>query len=252
MSTEDSMYSEMDRAYFNRYVNGYAPYTSGDLTALLSDLVRLLDAREPGWICEIGSADGQFSSALGQYLPPHSSFLGVDIADRVLQQYPFQKLCGSAFQMPVADGALDVVCYAASLHHLEPFAASLAELRRVLAPGGLVYFFEPNFFHPQRRFFMTQRSLYHCYRQANDVPVNPLELCATLTALGIDVVSLRYLNIHFRSPGLLQKVQNVLASLPWPVWLQRYVMPWFVLIGVKQPAGRERPAAQRSVCIDRV
>ncbi|MGE3540973.1 MAG: class I SAM-dependent methyltransferase [Candidatus Tectimicrobiota bacterium] len=241
MSVEESTYSEMDRAYFNRYAEGYSPYTPEDLEVLLADLVALVRERATGWICEIGSADGQFSSALMDYLPERRALLGVDIAERVLQRYPFHKLCGSAFQMPVISGALDVVCFAASLHHLEPFAASLSELSRVLAPGGIVYFLEPNFLHPQRRFFMTQRGLYHRYRQANDVPVNPLELCTALQALGIDVLSLRYINLHFRAPGLLQTVQNTLARVPWPTWLRPYVMPWFVLIGVKRETTQALP-----------
>ena len=234
MSTGKVTYSEMDRTYFNQYVDGYSPYTSADLDLILADIVSFIASRPPRWVCEVGSADGQFSAELAQRLPDQMPLLGVDIADGVLRRYPFHKLCGSAFQMPLTDSALDVVCYAASLHHLEPFAVSLAELNRVLAPGGLAYFLEPNFFHPQRRFFMSQRRLYHLYRQANDVPVNPVDLGAALTNLGIDVVQLRYINIHFKSPGLLQTFQNTVARLPWPAQLRPYVMPWFILIGVKR------------------
>lgn len=236
MSPASPAYSALDQAYFNRYAEGYSPYTPADLEGILADLVRLMIAPSPGWICEMGSADGQFSAALAQRLPAPIPMLGVDIADRVLQRYPFHKVCGSAFAMPVGDAALDVVCYAASLHHLDPFSAALAELHRILAPGGLAYFLEPNFFHPQRRFFMTQRGLYRLYRQANDVPVNPVELSTALTRQGIDVVQLRYINIHFKSPGLFQTVQNMVARFPWPTRLQPYVMPWFVLIGRKRTA----------------
>lgn len=236
MGPEKVAYSEMDRQYFNQYATGYAPYTSADLDLLLADLVALLASRSRDWGCEIGSADGQFSAELARRLPYEMPLLGIDIAERVLQRYPFHKLCGSAFQMPVVDGALGLVCYAASLHHLEPFTVSLAELQRVLAPGGLVYFLEPNFFHPQRRFFMSRRGLYRLYRQANDVPVNPVELSMALTKLGIDVVHLRYINIHFKSPGLLQTLQNTIARFPWPARLSPYVMPWFLLIGIKRTA----------------
>ena len=226
-------YSAQDRRYFNQYADGYSPYTLADLERLLADLVTLLAPQPPRWVCEVGSADGQFSEALAQHLPRHIPFLGVDIAERVLRRYPFHKLCGNAFQMPLPDAVLDLVCYAASLHHLAPFPMALMELHRVLAPGGLVYFLEPNFLHPQRRFFMTNRRLYSLYRQANDVPVNPRELGTALTRLGIDVVQLRYINIHFKSPSLLQTVQNVVSQFPWPVKLRPYVMPWFVLIGKK-------------------
>jgi SAM-dependent methyltransferase len=224
----------MDRTYFNRYADGYSPYTPADLELILGDLVTLLASRWPRWICEVGAADGQFSAELARHLSGQASLLGVDIADRVLLRYPFHKLCGNALQLPLVDAALDVICCAASLHHLAPFTVSLAELTRVLAPGGLAYFLEPNFFHPHRRFFMSQRGLYRLYRQANDVPVNPTELCATLIHLGIDVVQLHYVNLHFKSPGLLQGMQNTLARFPWPAWLRPYVMPWFILIGVKR------------------
>jgi tRNA (uracil-5-)-methyltransferase TRM9 len=46
---------------------------------------------------------------------------------------------GDAAALPVADGAVDVGLYVATLHHLRPRAArvrSLDELARVLAPGG--------------------------------------------------------------------------------------------------------------------
>jgi SAM-dependent methyltransferase len=226
----------MDRTYFNQYADGYSPYTPADLELILTDLVTLMASRPWCWSCEIGAADGQFSAELARRMPHPLGLLGVDIAERVLRHYPFHKLCGNAFQLPVLDGALGLVCYAASLHHLEPFNVSLGELQRVLAPGGVVYCLEPNFFHPQRRFFMRHRRLYHLYRQANDVPVNPRQLCATLAHLGIEVVHLRYLNIHFQSPGLLQTIQNTVARLPWPAWCQPYVMPWFLLIGIKRPA----------------
>ena len=236
MSPEQTAYSTMDRVYFNRYADGYSPYTPADLECILADLMRLMMSQSPRWICEVGSADGQFSAALAQRLPAPIPLLGVDIAERVLQRYPFHQLCGNAFALPLIDAALDVVCCAASLHHLAPFTAALAELNRVLAPGGLAYFLEPNFFHPQRRFFMTQGSLYRLYRQANDVPVNPVELGTALTSQGIDVVQLRYINIHFKAPGWLQTMQNRMAQLPWPARLQPYVMPWFVLIGRKRTA----------------
>ena len=226
--------SEMDREYFNSFASGYSPYTDDDIARIVEDLAAAVARYQPRWGCEVGSADGQFSAELAKRVGNDLSLFGLDIADQILQRYPFHKVCGSAFQFPCADKSLDMLCCAASYHHLDPFDASLAEMSRVLAPGGLIYFLEPNYFHPQRRFFMTQPWLYHRYRKANDVPVNPLGLVNDLDALGIETLKLRYINLHFKNPGLLQKTQNQLASLPWPDAMQRYIMPWFILIGRKK------------------
>jgi len=225
--------SEMDRAYFNRYAAGYSPYTPADLRLLLDDLIAAMADWPSPRICEVGSADGQFSGELARRLPNAPFLLGFDIAEEVLRLYPFHKLVASAFQIPAADGSLDVVCYAAALHHLAPFALSLQEMNRVLAPGGLAYFMEPNFFHPQRRFLMSRPRLYRRYRPANDTPVNPEALRRSLVAWGIEVIHFRYITLHFKSPGLLQGVQNAIARFPWPASLARYVHPWFVMIGRK-------------------
>ncbi|RME47205.1 MAG: class I SAM-dependent methyltransferase [Caldilineae bacterium] len=228
--------SEMDRAYFNRYSGGYSPYTADDLRLLLDDLLEAMRGLPSPRICEVGSADGQFSRELARRLPETPFLLGFDIAEGVLRLYPFHKLVASAFQIPAANESLDVVCYAAALHHLAPFALSLREMNRVLAPGGLAYFLEPNFFHPQRRFLMSRPALYRRYRPANDTPVNPETLRRALSEQGIEVLHLRYITLHFKSPGVLQGMQNAIARLPWPARLARYVHPWFVMIARKNPA----------------
>lgn len=225
---------EMDREYFNRYASGYSPYTREDIENLLVDLLPVSSARPIKWICEVGSADGQISLELLKRLPDGPQALGIDIAEKVLRLYPFHRLCGDAFHFPLADNTLDLVCYPATLHHLFPFEHALAELNRILAPNGLAYFLEPNYFHPQRRFFMSNKLLYHLYRQANDTPINPEALKAELKARGFEVLQLRYVNIHFKAPGLLQATQNFVARLPRPVWMERFVMPWFILIASKR------------------
>jgi SAM-dependent methyltransferase len=199
---------------------------------VLDDLMAAVDGTAVSTVCEVGCADGQFSCELARRLGPASRarMVGLDIADQVLRRYPFARLCSSAFQMPLKTGAVDVLCYAASLHHLAPFGAALAEMDRVLAPGGLVYFLEPNRLHPQRRLFMGHPALYRLYRDADDTPVDPYALRAELHRLGFDVPVLRFITIAFREPGLLQRLQNWLAAVPWPAPLRPYVSPWFVLI----------------------
>lgn len=55
---------------------------------------------------------------------------------------------GNAMQMPFPDGSFDAVYGSSILHHLD-LAAALAEVTRVLRPGGRLAFAEPNILNPQ-------------------------------------------------------------------------------------------------------
>lgn len=159
------MTSEMDREYFNKYAQGgYSPYTNNDIELFLSDLIPHIKTDLKKWICEVGSADGQLSYELVKRLPGAVSALGIDIAEKILKLYPFNRVCGDAFKMPFNENSMDIVLYPATLHHLFPFEDSLSELKRCLSAGGVAFFLEPNYFHPQRRFFMSNSRLYHLYR----------------------------------------------------------------------------------------
>lgn len=49
-----------------------------------------------------------------------------------------------AGRLPFADGSIDVAVLVDVIHHLEDVPSTLAELRRVLRPGGKLLVFEPN------------------------------------------------------------------------------------------------------------
>ncbi len=55
---------------------------------------------------------------------------------------------GNAEQMPFRDGSFDAVYGSSILHHLN-IDAALAEVHRVLRPGGRIVFAEPNILNPQ-------------------------------------------------------------------------------------------------------
>jgi hypothetical protein len=96
-----------------------------------------------------------------------------------------------------------------------------------------MYCVEPNLFHVQRRYFMRFQRLYRVYRNANDVPINPHELEALLQRHGMRAIALRYVNISFREPSILQRVQNLVANLDTPSFLERFLLPWFIMVAVK-------------------
>ncbi len=79
--------------------------------------------------------------------------LGVDISESLLRlAYRRMRLnglaghaqfaAGSAHDLPIADGSVDIVLGIAVLHHLD-LAATSREVHRILKPGGLAIFQEP-------------------------------------------------------------------------------------------------------------
>jgi len=227
-------YSEKDVAYFNRFTSGYSPYVEKDLDTMLEPIDSLIGQFEKLRVCEIGCASGQFSQALAaRYMSKSISFFGVDIASQVLSLYPYEKICGSAFSMPFDRESFDMTCLPATLHHLFPFKNSVDELHRIIVPGGYLYCMEPNYYHPQRYFFMRHAFLYRRYRSTNDVPVHPGKLTSLLKELNFEITYFRFVNIYFKNPSALQKVQNVIADAMPTTKMNKYWMPWFILIARK-------------------
>jgi SAM-dependent methyltransferase len=224
-------YSEKDVAYFNRFTSGYSPYVEKDLDTMLEPIDSLIGQFKKLRVCEIGCASGQFSQALAaRYMSKSIAFFGLDIASRVLSLYPYEKICGNAFSMPLKSESFDMICLPATLHHLFPFMNSLSELNRILVPGGYFYCIEPNYYHPQRYFFMRHASLYRRYRSTNDVPVHSGKLISMLKELNFEIKYFRFVNIYFRKPSILQKVQNIIADTMPETKMNRYWMPWFMFI----------------------
>jgi SAM-dependent methyltransferase len=232
---QEKSYSEKDLAYFNRFTSGYSPYLEKDLDAMLQPIDSVIGQFGRANICEVGCASGQFSQALAaRYMHNHISLFGLDIASQVLSLYPYEKICGSAFAMPLKSASFEMICLPATLHHLFPFMNSLSELNRIIVPGGYFYCLEPNYYHPQRYFFMRHTFLYRRHRSTNDVPVHPRKLISMLKELNFEIKYFRFVNIYFRKPSILQTVQNIIADTMPTTKMNRYWMPWFILLAKKQ------------------
>jgi len=64
------------------------------------------------------------------------------------RMHTFPLSCGVACALPYPSDSFDVVCCSWVLEHLADPAGALAEVRRVLAPGGRFVFVTPNALHP--------------------------------------------------------------------------------------------------------
>jgi SAM-dependent methyltransferase len=234
MTDSGKTYSDRDTTYFNRFTSGYSPYLEKDLDVMLGPFDSIIGQYGPMRICEIGCADGQFSQSLHErFMENAVSFFGLDIARQVLGLYPYKKICGSAFLSPFKNDSFDMICLPATLHHLFPFEDSLSEMKRILAPGGYFYCMEPNYLHPQRYFFMRHAFLYHLYRNTNDVPIHPGKLKETLKHLGFEIIHFQFINLYFKNPSMLQRLQNLIADTMPKTGMNKYLMPWFTLMAKK-------------------
>jgi ubiquinone/menaquinone biosynthesis C-methylase UbiE len=96
-----------------------------------------LDLAEAGRVAEIGCGPGRLLSHLEQ-LAPKARVIGADLTEAMLRQAParFARVVGDAQALPFAEDSLDAVVMPFVLFHLPDLPGALAEVRRVLAPGG--------------------------------------------------------------------------------------------------------------------
>ena len=98
-------------------------------------------------VLDVASGEGYGSALLSQVA---SSVIGVDVADEAVEHatrnyvregLSFRK--GDGRQLPVADASVDVVVSFETIEHLYEHERFLAEIRRVLRPGGLLVLSSP-------------------------------------------------------------------------------------------------------------
>lgn len=109
---------------------------------------RSLLAGLQGRVIEVGAGEG---SSLGLYPATVESVLGVEPDDYLrglaagkarLAAIPASVVPGTAENIPAADGEADAVVVSLVLCSVADQAAALAEIRRVLRPGGTLAFYE--------------------------------------------------------------------------------------------------------------
>ncbi|MGH0033398.1 MAG: class I SAM-dependent methyltransferase [Myxococcota bacterium] len=102
-----------------------------------------------GSVLELGCGAGRMLGGL-RSLAPELGWVGIDVsraalavAARRFPQMDFRRLEDPAGRLPARDGEFAAVLVLDVLEHVEDPAATLAELRRVLAPGGRLHLHVP-------------------------------------------------------------------------------------------------------------
>jgi SAM-dependent methyltransferase len=96
--------------------------------------------RSNQWVLDLGAGEGSFPGAEFS-----CAWLALDGDPRAFTTaVRYSRVFGRGHQLPIRDGSIDLVICNHSLEHLAPLDETLAEMARVLKPGGRCYVSVPN------------------------------------------------------------------------------------------------------------
>lgn len=141
-------------------------------------------ATPPGaHVIDVGAGDAPYRELFG-----HTDYVTVDWSETVHEAPDGLDVVASADALPLAAGAADVLLCTQVLEHVAEPAPVLAELRRVLAPGGTLYLTAPLVWEehelPHDYFRYTRAGLEHLLSAAGfeSIEVAPRSDCFTTLA----------------------------------------------------------------------
>lgn len=121
-------------------------------------------------VLELGCGTGLWTAYLANLGP---AITAIDLSDDLMSQARVRVrkphvtfLNADAECLPFPERHFDAVCGLSVLHHLDP-ATALVEMQRVLRPGGMLWFSEPNMLNPQ---IMLQKNIPWLKRWLGDTP----------------------------------------------------------------------------------
>jgi SAM-dependent methyltransferase len=196
----------------------FAEYKIRDVAAHLAAL-DLQPRRVLDFGCGVGGSVPHFRRHL-----PQAALTGIDVSARSLDvaraRFPdaadYRLFDGRS--LPFDDDTFDVGFAACVFHHIPAgeHIALLAEIRRVLRPGGLFFVFEHNPYNP-----LTVRVVNNCPFDENAVLIKAAQMRERLAAAGFGRLQTRY-RIFF--PHALHALRRLEPALAWcPLGAQYYV-----------------------------
>ncbi len=159
---------------------GRDPAIDNEHPAELLALRRLLSGNHYQHAADIGGGFGRLSAVLTEYadrvtlVDPSTQQL--DLSREIFPGQPFERRLAEAAKLPFDDGSIDLAIMVRVLHHLPDPANELAELARVLRPGGHAVVEAANSAHARRR------------GSAPYVNHHPRTITRQLAAVGLEVL----------------------------------------------------------------
>lgn len=170
--------------------------------------------REPARILDFGTGIGN-SLAHFRRSFPSSAVVGVDVSSRSLDVARARQVDGTdlvlfdGVNLPFESGSFDLAFAACVFHHIDhaEHGRLLAEIRRVLNPGGMFVLFEHNPFNP-----LTVRAVRLCPFDENARLIRGARMRSRFEQAGFAAVALRY-RLFF--PGPLRALRPLERGMTW-------------------------------------
>ena len=112
-------------------------------------------------ILEVGCGAGGLLKRLSAYGNAKGLELWPELCKLAMDRSGQSMICGNAYAIPLADESQDLVCLFDTIEHIPDQEKALAEIRRVLKPGGMAFFSVPAY---QFLFSNNDRVAHHCRR----------------------------------------------------------------------------------------
>lgn len=181
---EEVVQAYVSTMYAKRYSGTGFLYHSRIVTQML-DGVKFRDGRTSDKILDVGCGTGFVAQ-----LYPNYDLTGIDISEDMLKLNPHKWIKAPAEAIPFPDNTFDYVICRSLLHHLEVPAKGLAEMARVLKPGGKFVCWEPNLSLWNdwiRRMAKLTRRFSHWHKS-----FEPYELRQMVRNAGLHIQSIAY------------------------------------------------------------
>ena len=212
--------------------NAYDVFSPETNDRLIDIVVRLIALGPGSRIADLGCGSGVFTDRLRQR---GYQCVGVDLSPAMVRiarekYHGLEFTEGDIEHLPFADASFDGVLLAGVLHHLPDRARCVAEIRRVLRPGGKFVAFDPNRANPFMYFYRDSTSpLYSSVGVTeNERPVLASEIAETFHAAGFKVGTefhsgMKYRYIASRAVRRLLPVYNFVDGLLFaPDFMKRF------------------------------
>ncbi len=177
---------------------------------------RLAAGRPVRRLLDFGCGIGNATPFLREFFPD-AEITGTDVSAASLDIARSHSGSVASFQvvegdrLPFEDGHFSLVFVSCVFHHLdaEKHPVSLGEIRRVLAPDGLLALYEHNPWNP-----LTVRAVQACEFDEHAMLISAPRLKRIVTAAGFGQARTRYIVFYPRFLGFMRWSEPMLAWLP--------------------------------------
>lgn len=195
-----------ERKHFDTLAEGYdynyqynKPLTKYKIDKKSNEFIRIVRQhlrRENLKVLEFGCGTGEYTRHLAKRMPK-SKIIGLDISKEIIKIA--KKKCSaysntsfvvqSAYDTRFKRESFDAICGFYVLHHLDIKKVG-KEITRILKPGGILFFYEPNIINPVVYLIKSSKKLKHMVGDSPDEwAINPLTIKTHLPSFDILEIS---------------------------------------------------------------